>query len=95
MKKYKIKDDFDLYDLKDFGYEYVGNYNRGDNWQKIVDGIDDIKPKNGITIHGDWDNRRCCFRFPYRKTTDNLDILPFITDLNNAGLIEEVVVGDE
>ena len=89
MDKYKIKNDFDMYRLQDFGYEYAGSYNRGDNWRKVIDGIDDLKPKNGITIHGDWDNRRIFFRFPFRKTTDNLDIRLFISDLISAGLVEQ------
>ena len=90
MTAYKFKDDVDLITLKNYGYENVGNYNSGEKWQKIIVGIDDIKPTNGIVIHGDWDNRRCYFKFPYRKTTNNLDILPFIDNLNDAGLIEEV-----
>ena len=48
MKTYKIKDDVDLNILRNYGYEYVGNYNRGEKWQKIIVGIDDIKPTNGI-----------------------------------------------
>lgn len=88
MTRYKIKKDFDMNNLQKFGYEYVGSYYRGDNWMKVVNGIDELEPRNGIIIHGDWDKRRCYFRFPYRKTTDSLDILLFISDLVEAGLVE-------
>lgn len=50
MTRYKIKNDFDMYSLRGFGYEYVGSYYRGDNWMKVVNGIDDLKPKNGVVI---------------------------------------------
>lgn len=35
MTRYKIKNDFDMYSLRGFGYEYVGSYYRGDNWMKV------------------------------------------------------------
>ena len=89
LKTYRIKKDVDLFKtLPTFGYEYIGNYNRGDNWVKPLDGIDELEPKNGIIIHGDWNNRSIDFRFPYRRTTDNKDILIFISELIKAGLIE-------
>ena len=92
MKFYKIKNNIDLFKvLPTFGYEYIGNYNRGDNWLKIISGIDEMEPINGIVIHGDWNNRRLDFRVPYRGTVENLDILTFVPKLIKAGLIEEDV----
>lgn len=89
--EYKIKDDVDLFDvLRKYRFDYIGNYYRGDNWSKVVDGIDTDKPRNGVVIHGDWDNRRITFKFTYRGTTENLDILKFIPELVEDDLIEEV-----
>ncbi len=31
---YKLKEGIRLRQLQDFGYKYVGNYNRGDQWLK-------------------------------------------------------------
>ena len=49
----KIKDNVDLKELEKFGFEYYGNYNRGDCWRRenIIfkkNGKDFI---NGITIN--------------------------------------------
>lgn len=90
MKSYKIKDGINLFEiLPQFGYEYIGNFNRGDNWVKIVDNIDSKEPKNGIVINGDWNSRGISFKHPFRGTTDNLDILNYIPDLVEANLLEE------
>lgn len=90
MKVYKIKNSIDLFKiLPTFGYEYIGNYNRGDNWLKTISGIDEMEPVNVIVIHGDWDSRRLDFRFPYRGTIENLDILTFIPELLEANFVEE------
>lgn len=88
---YRIKDDIDLStELPKYGFTYTGNYNRGDSWTKEMESIDKIKPTNGIMVNGDWADRRLFFKFPYRKTTDDLNILDFIPDLIEAGLVEEI-----
>lgn len=40
---YKLKEGIKLGKLQDFGYKYVGNYNRGDQWLKEIDIIVDGK----------------------------------------------------
>ncbi|WP_161877880.1 hypothetical protein [Alkalibacterium sp. MB6] len=89
MKCYKIKNDVNLFKvLPQYGYLYTGNYYRGDNWQKVIKGIFDKNPDNGIIIHGEWNNRRIKFKFPYRGTTESLDIKDFIPELFESGLVE-------
>lgn len=86
--KYEIRKDIDLFKvLPRYGFIYDGNYNRGDVWYRTMDGIDDIMPKNGIVIHGDSDNRAIYFRFPYRESVKDKDILVYIQDLVGDGLV--------
>lgn len=86
-KKYEIRKDIDLFKiLPKYGFIYDGNYNRGDIWYRTMDGIDDIMPQNGIVIHGDWDNRAIYFRFPYRESVKDKNILLYIQDLISDGL---------
>lgn len=92
---YRVKNQVSLFnDLKQFGFVYCGNYYRGDNWERKMDGIDVATgddPQNGIVIHGDWDNRRIYFRFPYRNNLENVSVEPFIGDLIEAGIVEQEV----
>ena len=86
--KYEIRKDIDLFKvLPKYGFVYEGNYNRGDVWYRTMDGIDDIMPQNGIVIHGDSDNRAIYFRFPYRGSVKDKDILFYIQDLIGDGLV--------
>ena len=81
----KIRNDIDLKELEKYGFEYHGNYNRGDNWIRKVD--DEVI--RGIMIIGDWDNRKICFEFPYM----NIKYPPlenYIQDLIKDGLVEKV-----
>lgn len=91
MTEFKIKDWVNLFEyLKPFGFVYCGNYFRGDNWERKMNGIDDDSPQNGIVIHGDWDNRKIYFMFPYRNNLENKSVKPFILDLIEAGIVENV-----
>lgn len=81
----KIKDNLDLNKLYVFGYEYTGNYNRGEQYTKKVED----KIIRGIMIKGDWDNRKICFQFPYMDI-EYPDIKNYIQDLIKADLVEEV-----
>ena len=47
---YKLKKDIELRKLQDFGYKYVGDYNRGDQWLKEINIIVDGKNLGGILI---------------------------------------------
>lgn len=88
--RYRIKNGVNLFtDLQQFGFYYYGNYFRGDNWHRKMDGIDDNEPKNGITVHGDWDNRKICFKHPYRNHLEAKSVEPFIRDLIAAGIAEQ------
>ncbi len=92
---YRVKNQVSLFeDLKQFGFVYCGNYYRGDNWERKMDGIDVATgddPQNGIVIHGDWDNRRIYFKFLYRNNLENVSVEPFIGDLIEAGIVEQEV----
>ena len=81
----KIKDNVNLKQLENFGFEYKGNYNRGDVWVRKIDD----KLIRGISIKGDWDNRIIEFEFPYMDIEyPNLEY--YIQDLIEAGLVEKV-----
>ena len=81
----KIKDNVDLSILEKFGFEYKGNYNRGDVWVRKIDD----KLIRGISIKGDWDNRIIEFEFPYMDI-EYPDLEDYIQDLIEAGLVEKV-----
>lgn len=86
---YRVKDSVNLFEvLPEFGFFYCGNFFRGENWNRKMDGIDNDVPKNGIMIHGDWDNRRILFNFPYRNDLEKKSVFPFIQDLISAGIVE-------
>lgn len=46
---YKLKEGTKLRKLQDFGYKYVGNYNRGDQWLKEINIIVDGKHSGIVT----------------------------------------------
>ena len=81
---YKLKEGIKLGKLQDFGYKYVGNYNRGDQWLKEIDIIVDGKNLGGILIQ-EWGE--IDFRFPYIKNIKYPDIEPYIQDLIKADLV--------
>ena len=81
---YKLKEGIKLRKLQDFGYKYVGNYNRGDQWLKEIDIIVDDKNLCGILIQ-EWGE--ISFRFPFIKNIKYPDIEPYIQDLIKAGLV--------
>ena len=81
---YKLKEGIKLRKLQDFGYKYVGNYNRGDQWLKEIDIIVDDKNLGGILIQ-EWGE--IGFRFPFIKNIEYPDIEPYIQDLIEAGLV--------
>ena len=83
----KIKDGIKLRELSNFGYKYVGNYNRGDRWLKEINIIVDGKNLGGILIQ-EWGE--ISFRFPYIKDIKYPDIEPYIQDLIQANLVEKV-----
>ena len=86
--EYKLKDSIDIKTIKQFGYVYTGNYNRGDQWTKKID--NEVLRK--ITIHGDWDNRKIYFGFPYMKIKYP-SIKKFILDLIKENMVEELENG--
>lgn len=81
---YKLKEGIKLRKLQDFGYKYVGNYNRGDQWLKEIDIIIDSKNLGGILIQ-EWGE--ISFRFPFIKNIKYPDIEPYIQDLIKADLV--------
>ena len=81
---YKLKEGIKLRKLQDFGYKYVGNYNRGDQWLKEIDIIVDGKNLGGILIQ-EWGE--ISFRFPFIKNIEYPDIEPYIQDLIQANLV--------
>lgn len=81
---YKLKEGIKLRKLQDFGYKYVGNYNRGDQWLKEIDIIVDGNNLGGILIQ-EWGE--IDFRFPYIKNIKYPDIEPYIQDLIQADLV--------
>jgi hypothetical protein len=81
---YKLKEGIRLRQLQDFGYKYVGNYNRGDQWLKEIDIIVDGKNLGGILIQ-EWGE--ISFRFPFIKNIKYPDIEPYIQDLIQANLV--------
>lgn len=84
---YRIKADKDLRDLKEFGYKYCGNYNRGEQYVKEIDIIVYGKNLGGILIQ-EW--REINFKFPYIKNIKYPDIRDYIQDLITAGYVEKV-----
>lgn len=81
---YKLKEGIKLRKLQDFGYKYVGNYNRGDQWLKKIDIIIDGKNLSGVLIQ-EWGEIN--FRFPFIKNIKYPDIEPYIQDLIQANLV--------
>ena len=81
---YKLKKDIELRKLQDFGYKYVGDYNRGDQWLKEINIIVDGKNLGGILIQ-EWIEIN--FRCPYIKNIKYPDIEPYIQDLIQANLV--------
>lgn len=81
---YKLKEGTKLRKLQDFGYKYVGNYNRGDQWLKEIDIIVDGKNLGGILIQ-EWGE--ISFRFSFIKNIKYPDIEPYIQDLIKADLV--------
>lgn len=84
---FKIKDNIKLNVLSEFGYKYVGNYNRGDNWLKEINIIVDGKNLGGIEVK-EWGE--ISFQFPYIKNIKYPDIEPYIKDLIQAGIVEKI-----
>ena len=84
---YKLKSDVKLNVLAKFGYKYVGNYNRGDKWLKEINIIVDDKSLGGIEVQ-EWGE--ISFQFPYIKNIKYPDIEPYIQDLIQAKLVEEI-----
>lgn len=84
---FKIKDGIKLRQLQNFGYKYVGNYNRGDQWLKEMNIIVDGKNLGGILIQ-EWGE--ISYSFPYIKDIKYPDIESYIQDLIQAGLVEKV-----
>lgn len=84
---WKLKDNIKLNVLSEFGYKYVGNYNRGDKWLKEINIIVDGKNLGGIEVQ-EW--REISFQFPYIKNIKYPDIEPYIQDLIQAGIVEKV-----
>lgn len=81
---YKLRQGIKLRELQKFGYQYVGNYNRGDQWLKEINIIVDNKNLGGVLI------QQCgeiSFRFPFIKNIKYPDIEPYIQDLIRAGLV--------
>ena len=81
---YKLKESTKLRKLQDFGYKYVGNYNRGDQWLKEINIIVDGKNLGGILIQ-EWGE--IGFRFPFIKNIKYPDIESYIQDLIRANLV--------
>ncbi len=81
---YKLKEGIKLRKLQDFGYKYVGNYNRGDQWLKEINIIVDGKNLGGILVQ-EWGE--ITFRFSYIKNIKYPDIEPYIQDLIKANLV--------
>lgn len=81
---YKIKGGIKLRELQKFGYKYVGNYNRGDQWLKEINIIVDGKNLGGILIQ-EWGE--ISYRFPYIKDIKYPNIELFIQDLIKADLV--------
>lgn len=81
---YKLKEGIKLRKLQDFGYKYVGNYNRGDQWLKEINIIVDGKNLGGILVQ-EWG--KITFRFSYIKNIKYPDIEPYIQDLIQADLV--------
>ena len=81
---YKLKEGIKLRKLQDFGYKYVGNYNRGDQWLKEIDIIIDGKNLGGVLIQ-EWGE--ISFRFPFIKNIKYPNIEPYIQDLIKADLV--------
>lgn len=84
---YKLKSDVKLNVLREFGYKYVGNYNRGDQWLKKINIIVDGENLGGIEVQ-EW--REISFQFPYIKNIKYPSIEPYIQDLIKANLVEKV-----
>lgn len=84
---YKIKGGIKLRELQKFGYKYVGNYNRGDQWLKEINIIVDGKNLGGILIQ-EWGE--ISYEFPYIKDIKYPDIEQYIKDLIKADLVEKV-----
>ncbi len=83
---YKLKSDVKLNALNEFGYKYVGNYNRGDKWLKEINIIVGGKNLGGIEVQ-EWGE--ISFQFPYIKDIKYPSIEPYIQDLIQTGLVEE------
>lgn len=83
----KIKAGIKLRQLQNFGYKYVGNYNRGDQWLKEINIIVDGKNLGGVLIQ-EWGE--ISYRFPYIKDIKYPNIEPYIQDLIQADLVEKV-----
>jgi len=83
--EYKIKDSVDIQQIKNYGYYYTGNVNRGEEYTKD---IDDNQLRQ-IRIKGDWDNRKITYGFPYMDI-EYPDIRKYIKDIIDAGLVEKV-----
>lgn len=81
---YKLKEGIKLRKLQDFGYKYVGNYNRGDQWLKEINIIVDGKNLGGILVQ-EWGE--ITFRFSYIKNIKYPNIEPYIQDLIKANLV--------
>lgn len=84
---YKLKSNVKLNILSKFGYKYVGNYNRGDKWLKETNVIVDGKNLGGIEVQ-EWGE--ISFQFPYIKDIKYPSIEPYIQDLIQAKLVEEI-----
>lgn len=84
---WKVKKEVPLSELKNYGYKYFGNYNRGDQWIREQQIIIDGKDLGGILVQ-EWEE--ISFRFPYIKDIKYPNIEPYIQDLINAGLVEKV-----
>lgn len=81
---YKLRQGIKLRELQKFGYQYVGNYNRGDQWLKEINIIVDNKNLGGVLIQ-QWGE--ISFRFPFIENIKYPDIEPYIQDLIRAGLV--------
>lgn len=78
----KIKDNADLKELEKYGFEYKGNYNRGDFYVRAIDD-EDLK---GITVNFEG---KITFMSPYSREKFP-PIEPYIQDLIQAGLVEKI-----
>ena len=81
---YKLRQGIKLRELQKFGYKYVGNYNRGDQWLKEINIIVGNKNLGGVLIQ-EWGE--ISFRFPFIKNIKYPGIEPYRQDLIRAGLV--------